>query len=89
MKTTLNLIAAATMLLSPALASADAGDGASATASDTDTGYAYEFDDDIMNGDGIGANAARIKVRPGHVRRTLIRPRLHFVPELLKSVELI
>lgn len=85
MKRTLSLIAAAMLLLPPALASA----APTAKASDTDTGYAYDFKDDIMNGSGIGANAARIKVRPRHVRRTLIRPRLHFVPELLKSVELI
>ncbi len=88
MKRTLTLITAATLLLSPALASA-APTTKTAKASDTDTGYAYDFDDDIMNGSGIGTNAAQIKVRPRHVRRTLIRPRLHFVPELLKSVELI
>lgn len=89
MKRTLTLITAATLLFAPALASAAPGDEAAVTASDTDTGYAYKFDDDVMNGSGIGANAARIKVRPGHLRRTLIRPRLHFVPELLESVELI
>lgn len=48
---------------------------------------AYLFDDDALAGDGIGVNAAKIVVRSAGVRRTLIRPRLNFVPELLKSVE--
>ena len=34
-----------------------------------------------------GPNDATIRVRPGPVRTTLIRPRTSFVPEMLKSVE--
>jgi hypothetical protein len=33
------------------------------------------------------ASDATIRVRPGPVRTTLIRPRTSFVPEMLKSVE--
>ena len=60
---------------------------ASANAEDTDQGYAYKFGDDLLSGGVFGANVAQIKVRSHGMRRTLIRPRLHFVPELLKSVE--
>jgi hypothetical protein len=50
-------------------------------------GYGYEFTDDPLNAGGFGPNDATIRVRPGPVRQTLIRPRTSFVPEMLKSVE--
>ncbi len=50
-------------------------------------GYGYEFTDDPLNAGGFGPNDATIRVRPGPVRTTLIRPRTSFVPEMLKSVE--
>ena len=52
-----------------------------------DGGYGYEFSDDPLNAGGFGPNDATIRVRPGAVRSTLIRPRTSFVPEMLKSVE--
>lgn len=52
-----------------------------------DDGYGYEFGDDPLQAGGFGPNDATIRVRPGPVRRTLIRPRTSFVPEMLKSVE--
>ena len=52
-------------------------------------GYGYNFDDDLVGAGFTGPQSALIKVRQGAVRRTLIRPRTHFVPELLKSIELI
>lgn len=52
-----------------------------------DEGYGYEFGDDPLTAGGFGPNDATIRVRPGPVRRTLIRPRTSFVPEMLKSVE--
>jgi len=58
--------------------------GASAGAA---AGYGYEFSDDPLNAGGFGPNDATIRVRPGPVRTTLIRPRTSFVPEMLKSVE--
>lgn len=60
---------------------------ASAKASDSSEGYGYEFGDDPLSAGGFGPNDATIRVRPGPVRRTLIRPRTSFVPEMLKSVE--
>jgi len=52
-----------------------------------DEGYGYEFSDDPLNAGGFGPNDATIRVRPGPVRTTLIRPRTSFGPEMLKSVE--
>lgn len=50
-------------------------------------GYEYRFHDDLMQGGGLGANTPRITVVKMGRRDRLIRPRLHFVPEMLKSVE--
>lgn len=52
-----------------------------------DEGYGYEFSDDPLAAGGFGPTDATIRVRPGPVRTTLIRPRTSFVPEMLKSVE--
>lgn len=54
---------------------------------DSEGGYGYEFSDDPLNAGGFGPNDATIRVRPGPVRTTLIRPRTSFVNEMLKSVE--
>ncbi len=53
----------------------------------SDEGYGYDFGDDLLEAGGVGANAALIRVIKPQVRRTLIRPRTNFVPEMLKSVE--
>ena len=52
-----------------------------------EAGYGYEFDDDPLAAGGFGPNDATIRVRPGPVRTTLIRPRISFVDNMLKSVE--
>jgi hypothetical protein len=49
--------------------------------------YQYVFTDDPLNAGLFGANEAKITVRPGAGRGTLIRPRVSFVVEMLKSVE--
>ena len=74
---------ALTVLASAALAQPKAGAGAGKK----EEGYGYEFSDDPLNAGGFGPNDATIRVRPGPVRTTLIRPRTSFVPEMLKSVE--
>lgn len=87
------VFAAAFLLLSSASAFAQApagGGGAAPKASGgggKDEGYGYEFSDDPLAAGGFGPNDATIRVRPGPVRTTLIRPRTSFVPEMLKSVE--
>ena len=52
-----------------------------------DAGYIYKFHDDPMQGTAGGAHTPRIRVYPRGMRRTLIRPRLSFVREMLRSVE--
>jgi hypothetical protein len=53
----------------------------------SDDGWTAVFDDDPLSGDGFGSDVPTIKVRPVTAYGFLIRPRTHFVPELLKSVE--
>jgi hypothetical protein len=62
---------------------APAANGASGGSGD----YGYKFEDDPLSAGGFGPSDATIRVRPGPVRTTLIRPRTSFVPEMLKSVE--
>lgn len=64
-----------------------AGGGGGAKSTSDKEGYGYEFSDDPLAAGGFGPNDATIRVRPGPVRTTLIRPRTSFVPEMLKSVE--
>jgi hypothetical protein len=74
----------------PAAGGAAAAGGVKTTGaapSGREAGYGYEFTDDPLNAGGFGPNDATIRVRPGPVRTTLIRPRTSFVPEMLKSVE--
>ena len=59
----------------------------SAKSADADGGYGYEFSDDPLNAGGFGPNDATIRVRPTAAGTTLIRPRISFVQEMLKSVE--
>lgn len=59
----------------------------SAKSSDAEGGYGYEFSDDPLAAGGFGPNDATIRVRPTAARTTLIRPRISFVQEMLKSVE--
>jgi len=49
--------------------------------------YEYKFDDDKMLGEGLGTMSAKITVRPPSRRERLLRPRVQFVQEMLKSVE--
>jgi hypothetical protein len=67
----------------PAAADASGGSGGSGGNGD----YGYKFEDDPLSAGGFGPADATIRVRPGPVRTTLIRPRTSFVPEMLKSVE--
>jgi hypothetical protein len=77
------------MATADAFAQAPAGGGGAPAAGGgkKDEGYGYEFSDDPLSAGGFGPNDATIRVRPGPVRTTLIRPRTSFVPEMLKSVE--
>ena len=91
-KKLVGLVAGLSVVLfaSTALAQAPGGDAAKSTDAGGDKGgdgYGYEFSDDPLSAGGFGPNDATIKVRPKAARTTLIRPRTHFIPEMLKSVE--
>jgi|SRR5271156_2976684 hypothetical protein len=80
------LIGAALLFIASA-SFAQAKPAAAAGGGGKEEGYGYEFSDDPLSAGGFGPNDATIRVRPGPVRTTLIRPRTSFVPEMLKSVE--
>jgi hypothetical protein len=77
------LVAGATLLVTSSVFAQDK----QVQTTDTKEGYGYNFTDDPLSAGGFGPNDATIRVRPGPVRTTLIRPRTSFVPEMLKSVE--
>jgi hypothetical protein len=84
----LSLLAGLATILVSGIAAAQAGAAPPAGGGgEKKDGYGYEFSDDPLNAGGFGPNDATIRVRPGPVRMTLIRPRTSFVPEMLKSVE--
>jgi len=83
-------LAAATLLLVSASTFAQDAPAATPTGAGGSSGngdYGYKFEDDPLSAGGFGPADATIRVRPGPVRTTLIRPRTSFVPEMLKSVE--
>ena len=90
-KLVLGLVATGLLLSSSAFAQATGAKptaaAGGAAAGGKEEGYGYEFSDDPLSAGGFGPNDATIRVRPGPVRTTLIRPRTSFVPEMLKSVE--
>ena len=49
--------------------------------------YGYTFDDDPLNSNVQGTTGFVLKVRPPAARQLLSKPRVSFVPELLKTVE--
>ncbi|HTV21101.1 MAG TPA: hypothetical protein VMG12_20590 [Polyangiaceae bacterium] len=51
-----------------------------------DGASSYAFDDDPLSADVSNANTAPIRVRVCGGRSQLLRPRISFVPEMLKSV---
>ncbi len=87
---TLMLVASQSFAQAPAGGAPPAGGGDAAGGAGGSGGngdYGYEFADDPLSAGGFGPHDATIRVRPGPVRTTLIRPRTSFVPEMLKSVE--
>jgi hypothetical protein len=81
------LIGAALLLVASVSFAQTKATAAAAGGGGKEDGYGYEFSDDPLSAGGFGPNDATIRVRPGPVRTTLIRPRTSFVPEMLKSVE--
>jgi hypothetical protein len=84
---TLLLVASQSFAQAPAGGAPPAGGDAAGGGSGGNGDYGYKFEDDPLSAGGFGPADATIRVRPGPVRTTLIRPRTSFVPEMLKSVE--
>jgi hypothetical protein len=85
---TLLLVASQSFAQDAAGAAGGAGGAAGGAGGSGGNGdYGYKFEDDPLSAGGFGPADATIRVRPGPVRTTLIRPRTSFVPEMLKSVE--
>jgi len=82
-------VASAFLVLEGSARAQDAagGGGTQNTSGQGQGDYGYKFEDDPLAAGGFGPSDATIRVRPGPVRTTLIRPRTSFVPEMLKSVE--
>jgi hypothetical protein len=83
-------LAAALVMTSGVSKAQEAAGGGGVTTTGAAAGngdYGYKFEDDPLAAGGFGPSDATIRVRPGPVRTTLIRPRTSFVPEMLKSVE--
>ena len=85
------LLAASAVLLvvssAAAQGSSPAKKRAAATATAVDGHDVYDFPDDALMGEGIGADVARVSVLRHAARASLVRPRLSFVPEMLKTAE--
>jgi hypothetical protein len=47
----------------------------------------YDFDDDLVDGALVRPGGEILVVRRRGSRRSLIRPRTHFVPELVRAAE--
>lgn len=48
---------------------------------------AYTFEDDLVNGDTARPNVEVLHVRKRGEKESLVRARLHFIPELLKTAQ--
>ena len=83
----LGLLSSQALAQDASAAGGAAGAGAAGGGSGGNGDYGYKFEDDPLSAGGFGPADATIRVRPGPVRTTLIRPRTSFVPEMLKSVE--
>lgn len=64
-----------------------ATESAAVQATSDDSGVKYEFGDELLDATLNDGSIPRITVHPVRTFGQLIRPRTHFVPELLKSVE--
>jgi hypothetical protein len=53
----------------------------------TNDGDKYIFRDDPLNADVGLPHGDNIRIRPTPYKLMLLRPRAHFIPEMLKSVE--
>ncbi|MEZ4301986.1 MAG: hypothetical protein R3B70_44060 [Polyangiaceae bacterium] len=82
-----SLMLAAAPALADDTAPAKPAKAAVKAAESSEKGYGYKFDDDPLQSGVSGTTGFVIKVRPKGAREVLLKPRVSFVPEMLKSVE--
>jgi hypothetical protein len=70
-----------------AAAPAKAEKKAATSTSKDEKSYGYTFEDDPLNSGVQGTTGFVLRVRPAGTREGLLKPRISFVPEMLKSVE--
>ncbi len=75
------------VILALAMPAASASAEEAAQAQQAGEATTYDFDDDLVSGDLVRPDGEQLIVRRRGRRGTLIRPREHFIPEMLKSVE--
>ncbi len=81
-------VALASALTLLTLATTSVADPTPAAETSTDaSGYTYRFNDDALKAGGLDHKDARLRVVHHTARDLLIRPRVHFIAEMLKSVE--
>lgn len=71
----------------PAPAAQPSGGGEGSSAGGRSESTTYDFDDDLVTGDYVRPDGEMLQARSRNGRKSLIRIREHFVPEMLKSVE--
>lgn len=84
---TLGLTLLATFLVAGAASAQEGVDYKTRSDGDTSSSYSVDFLDDLLDAQGVDANAAVIRGTWKPVRTLLLRPRANFVSELRKSVE--
>ncbi len=85
---TIATIATIVATATPSLAGApECSERSSLSQEDARCGYSYRFLDDPLAAGGLSAGDARVRGAHQPQRVLLIRPRAHFVVEMLKSVE--
>ena len=78
---------AALLLLTASTAGAQEKRSVATTTVTTERGYGYVFYDDPLAAGQYGSTTAILKVRRRGAHAILIRPRVQFVTEMLKSAE--
>jgi hypothetical protein len=81
------LLPASAFAQTPAASPAAAQQGGSIVETKSESGYQVWFPVDSLGAGGMDPNGAIVKGSSHASRMMLMRPRLQFVPEMLKSVE--
>lgn len=86
MRTIVTTLSALTLML--ALAATAGAQDRPGRQADIAPDTSFDFEDDLVEGGTLGPMGTRVDGNGRRfVHRSLVRPRVHFVPEMLKSVE--